>query len=146
MAGVIFSSMFFNGGTPRAASLWQPAKLVLTNKFNGLEPMTEFTCTDTIHGYVTLGDKAVGRHLLEGIWVMPNGTEVEHSKIYLDFPPPGRQTAYVWLSFQDRSSGTLGDLRTGSGLEENSPYHGTWTVLIRWNEQTLTGAKFKVKC
>ncbi len=122
-------------------------KMVLTNKVNGLEPVAEFSCSEKIHGYLTLPEKAIGSHTLEGVWIAPSGAEQEHSTNHLDFAPPGRQTAYVWLEFPDLSGGSLGDFRErDSGSQEKNQFAGLWQVKVYWDGQPLVESKFRVKC
>ncbi|MCG3205839.1 MAG: hypothetical protein KCHDKBKB_02562 [Elusimicrobia bacterium] len=134
-------------GAMEALQTARPPKLILTNKLNGLESASEFSCSEIIHGYLTLPEKAVGAHTIEGIWVMPNGVVAEHSKNQVEFSAPGRQTAYVWLEFQDKSSGTLGDFRSrGDEPDPVNPQNGEWQVKVLWNGRPLVESKFKVKC
>src|SRR5687768_11196502 len=78
----------------------QPAQLVLTAKENG-ENQSEFMCTGKIHGYVVLPGRMTGKHRLEGIWTMPSGEIAERTRSEIDYAPPGKSTAYVWLAFDD---------------------------------------------
>lgn len=121
------------------------ANLVLTTQFNGIEPQHSFTCDEKIHGYIVLPETAVNKHVLKADWVMPNGAVNKHVEIPIDFPPPGRQTAYVWFQFEDKSGGLLGNYRAPQPGEIN-PYNGQWEVHVRWDDKLLTQQKFKVKC
>ncbi|MFN0118064.1 MAG: hypothetical protein ACKVQC_07235 [Elusimicrobiota bacterium] len=143
---VMVSFLMVNEGI-KAHQIKRQPKLVLTNKFDGLEPVAEFSCSETIHGYITLPKRAVGKHTLEGKWINPNGIEEENFKNDIEFLPPGRQTAYVWLEFQDKSGGTLGDFRSrGDETDLNKPHNGEWQVKVLWNGQPLVESKFRVKC
>jgi hypothetical protein len=123
------------------------ASLVLTSKFNGLEPQNLFTCDGTIHGYLVLPETAVGVHTLGAIWVMPNGAINKDVKIPIQYAPPGRRTAYVWFQFDDRSDGLLGGVRGSPSRDiANNPFNGQWEVQVRWDDKLLTQQKFKVKC
>jgi hypothetical protein len=90
----------------------------------------------------------VGKHQLEGIWIKPDGQISEHSKIPVEFPAPGRQTAYVWFQFQDKSDGLLGSVRErDSGQPQaNNPFNGQWRLQVRWDDRPLIQKDFKVKC
>lgn len=124
------------------------SKIVLTNKFNGLESTPEFSCTDTVHGYLTLPEKAVGDHTLEGVWILPNNQIINHSKNIVEFGPAGGQTAYVGLAFQDKSQGSLGDFREGRSdvADGANPYNGMWQLRVLWDGRPLIQTKFKMKC
>jgi hypothetical protein len=76
---------------------------------------------------------------------MPNGAVNQHSKIPIDFSPPGRQTAYVWFQFREEPEGLLGGSRE-SDNPTDAPYNGDWTVEVRWDQTTLVKSHFKVKC
>jgi|GEM_PF-2179664 len=124
-----------------------PPKIVLTSIVNGLESEKTFSCHGYIHGYLTLPEKAVGLHVLEGVWRMPNGAVNQHTRIPVDFAHPGRQTAYVWFQFHDESGGILNAARSEGNLESNiKDYNGEWLLEVRWNEITLLKTNFNVKC
>ncbi len=135
------------------SSIWSSSpkvrapRLVLTSVMDGLQPEESFTCNGLIHGYITLPAPVTGEHRLEGIWKMPNGTVNQHSKISIEFPPPGRQTAYIWLHFEEESGGLMGELGPSSERQKaNQIYGGEWQVEVRWDEKTLVTSPFKVKC
>lgn len=122
-----------------------PATLLLTAQENSVLPQDEFSCNGTIHGYVIFPEKAVHHHLLEGIWTRPDGKIAAESKIPINFPPPGRRTAYVWLMFQPRSPGLLGGIDTSED-QNRLAYNGRWQVEIRWDQKPLLRKNFVVAC
>ena len=119
-------------------------KLVLTAKLNGLQSDPMFSKTGKIHGYLTLPSKQVGNHILEAIWMKPDGTVQEHTQVKLNILAPGRQTAYVWMSFDGGQGGLLSPVR------DEDPMHlsfcGDWNVQIKWDHQPLVKNTFKVQC
>ena len=135
------------GGAVTAAILAnaanKPASLVLTSVENGLKSQSEFVCSGKIHGYIRLPRKYEGKHLLEGLWTAPTGKMIDHSRTQVDFPPPGRSTAYVWLAFPTRAA--LGTLNPEADKERLS-YNGPWQVEVRWDEQLLVRSSFTVHC
>src|SRR5580704_7225195 len=82
-----------------AAGVAMPRAITLTAQENGTVPQDEFSCSGKIHGYLVLPKKAIGDHILEGIWTKPDGKAASHSRNEVHFPPPGRSTAYVWFHF-----------------------------------------------
>src|SRR5437764_1196280 len=74
------------------------ASIVLTSQENRTVPQSEFLCAGEIHGYLVLPQRQEGMHRLEGIWKLPNGRIAEDARINLNFTPPGRSTAYLWLA------------------------------------------------
>lgn len=124
------------GGAPQRTQ----TKLVLSQKPFALESDPDFVCDGTVNGFLTLPQPVVGRHTIEGIWIRPDGTVQEHSQAPLEFSPPGRQTAKLWLSFSS------GGILSSTGDEDTSGFNGDWTVLVKWDNQELIQEKFKVKC
>jgi hypothetical protein len=118
---------------------------VLTPVENGLENASFFTCQDTVHGYITLPEKSSGTHVLEGIWRGPSGDVREHARIPLEFPPDGRQTAYMWLRFGG-SPGLLEDVGSGVTPSRSASFNGDWRVQALWDGRPLVESKFKVRC
>jgi hypothetical protein len=117
--------------------------LVLTSKENGLTSEKQFPCSGMIHGYLTLPDKAFGTHQLEARWTNPNGVVLEDFKTTLDCGISGRQTAYVYLRFQEiRPPGSLGIEKS----EDAEDYAGRWTVEVFWDGKTLVKTHFDVSC
>src|SRR5258708_5447897 len=81
------------------AEIPHPPPLLLTSEDNGIEAQESFTCSGIIHGYLTLPHAAIGKHTLEAIWIGPKGQVIQHSRDEINFAPPGRRTAMVWLKF-----------------------------------------------
>jgi hypothetical protein len=127
---------------PRALGLLLSAAVVLTAQENGTIPQTEFFCSGMIHGYIRLPKQEAGKHLLEGLWTLPNGKIIQHSRNAVDFPPPGRSTAYVWLKFPERSTLSLNP----SADQERLSYNGEWKLDVRWDEKPLLQSTFSVTC
>jgi hypothetical protein len=120
-----------------------PSALVLTSKENGLTPETQFTCTGIIHGYLTLPDKAFGQHQLEARWTNPNGVVLQDFKTKLDCGVNGRQTAYVYLRFEEiHPVGSLGVEKD----EDKEDYPGRWSVEVLWDGKSLVNTHFDVRC
>ena len=120
------------------------SSLVLTAKENGLENQTDFVSTGRIHGYLRLPGPAMGPHLLEGIWTSPAGKIIAHSRTTVNFDPPGRSTAYLWLDFPERA-GVLGSVDPQLDQERLS-YDGDWRLAVRWDEKPLILTGFHVHC
>jgi len=120
------------------------AKLVLTSKENSVEPETEFFCSGKIHGYIRLPERAEGPHLLEGNWILPNGKLEASSRIRVDFPAPGRSTAYIWFGFPER--GGLQNSLNPEADAERLQYPGTWRVEVRWDQRMIISSTFTVTC
>ena len=118
-------------------------QLVLTSKENGLTPETQFSCSDLIHGYLTLPHKAFGKHELEARWTNLNGVTLQFFKTELDCGPNGRQTAYVYLRFAEiHPLGSLGIEKD----EDKEDYSGRWTVDVLWDGKPLVKTHFDVRC
>jgi hypothetical protein len=117
--------------------------IVLTHVENGLEGQAEFVCSGKIHGYLRLPERAVGSHLLEGIWKGPGGRVFQHSRIPVNFDPPGRSTAYLWLAFPAGSSFGRADPALD---QERLSYNGAWHLDVRWDQKPLLRSTFTVYC
>ena len=118
------------------------ASIVLTAQENGTQAQTDFVCTGKIHGYVRLPKPQSGPHLLEGLWSLPSGRVLLHSRNTVDFPPPGRSTAYVWLAFPERTAFQL----TPAADQERLSYNGPWQLDVRWDQRPLLHSTFTVHC
>ena len=119
------------------------ASVVLTAQENRTVPQTEFSCYGKIHGYLRLPVTAVGKHLLEALWTLPNKTTAADSRNEVDFPSPGRSTAYVWFDFPEAPSiGTLDSNADGERLT----YPGTWNLIVRWDDTPIIQSAFTVHC
>jgi len=141
---LVLCAMTAAAGADSALHATPPAKLVLTSKENGVEEETEFFCAGTIHGYIRLPKRVVGSHLLEGKWILPNGAIAAESRDNVNFPPPGRSTAYLWFAFPERSAfpGALDP----EADAKRSDYPGRWRVEVRWDEQLILKSTFTVTC
>ncbi len=139
LIGWLIATVFFV-----RAEIPKPPVLVLTSLENGTEPQDAFSCSGKIHGYLVLPTTAIGKHVLEGIWTKPDGTVASHSRSSLDFPAPGRSTAYVWFAFPERS--LLPGVMDPAQDQERLSYSGQWRVDVRWDDQTLRQSTFTVHC
>jgi hypothetical protein len=139
-----FGMMILVGITSVARAEASQASLVLSEHENGIEPQQEFFCDGKIHGYIRLPDPATGKHVLEGIWEAPDGREKAHSRSTVDFPPPGRSTAYIWFAFPPRP-GLLNGPDPALDAERRD-MAGSWQVSVRWDDQTLVQSSFTVVC
>jgi hypothetical protein len=123
----------------------QPRAFVLTAQENGLDPQDSFSCSGTIHGYITFPKAEIGQHVLEGTWILPNGKVLEETEIPIDFPPPGRQIASLWLTFRPPSARIFGGVNPQAD-EERLAYNGRWRLEVRWDNQWLLSKNFNVRC
>lgn len=121
-------------------------KLVLTAQENGVEPQSLFTCQGRIHGYLTLPQKAIGPHRLEAKWFGPKKSLEHHTQVSVDFPPPGRQTAYVWLQFDEEGGLFRRPIDGTANWRDRERYHGAWQVEVFWDEAPLIKTPFQVRC
>jgi len=120
----------------------RPPSIVLTAQENGTVPQTEFYCSGKIKGYIRLSERQEGNHVLEGIWTLPSGRVLRHSRDPVNFPPPGRSTAYVWFAFPDKPALLLSP---DTNVERPS-YPGIWRLQVRWDEKPLLSSTFTVHC
>ena len=74
-------------------------RLVLTHQDYALTSDPVFNCENRIHAYMTFDHPLTGSHTLEGVWILPNGELGAHARVPLNYPEPGRRTAYLWLAF-----------------------------------------------
>ena len=118
------------------------AAIVLTSKENGTLSQTDFFCSGKIHGYIRLPSRQEGKHSLEGIWTLPTGKVLQHSNNTVDFPPPGRTTAYIWLQFPARSTLSINP----AADQERLSYNGEWKVDVRWDDKPIIHSTFSVTC
>lgn len=141
-AAILFTTLH-SWTNPLNANKSPAVKLVLTSIENGLMPEDSFSCADTIHGYITLPEPAIGKNQLEADWIAPNGTLQESSHAILEFSPPGRRTAYIWARFSGAGEGFL-----SSTEDESAPtsFSGTWNVIVRWNDKILVEKSFNLGC
>jgi hypothetical protein len=126
------------------AAMEPRANIVLTSQENGVESQQEFLCDGKIHGYIRLPKRMVGRHTLESQWTMPNGKVSADSRNEIDFPAPGRSTAYIWFTFPPRPGPLSGPDPETDSLRRNYP--GVWKVSVRWDDQPLLQSSFTVTC
>jgi hypothetical protein len=120
------------------------AQIVLTSKQNGLQSQSEFACSGFIHAYLTLPEKAVDQHVLEGVWIMPDGKVLQDNRIPVTFSSP-RRTAYLWLMFEPPASGLLTTFNSQQD-EERVAYNGQWQLKVKWDEKPLLEKSFTVHC
>lgn len=129
------------------AEIPHPPVLLLTSMENGMEPQDAFSCSGTIHAYLTLRQAEIGSHVLEGIWVGPDGRVVQHSRDELNFPPPGYRTVSVWLAFTKEGRRLWNPVSVQDpGDEDRALYDGSWKIEVRWDDRTLARSVFKVQC
>jgi hypothetical protein len=135
--------MALENGTPPTA---QP-RVILTTKDYAPTSDREFSCSDIIRGYITLARPEVGIHQLEATWILPSGEVEQHFSTSLNFPPPGRQTAMVWIQINSNQEGLLSSVqnRQDSPNTLNS-LGGDWQLDIQWDGKPLHHTKFKVRC
>jgi len=128
------------------AEIPQPRVLLLTAQDNGMEPQDTFTCSGTIHGYLTFPQKVIGKHMLESIWTGPKGVIVQHARNEVNYPSPGRQTTDVWLRFTPE--GLLWNPLSvqDAGDADRAVYDGSWKIQVLWDGRTLTQSHFQVHC
>lgn len=120
--------------------------VMLTSHENGTEPQSGFPCAGTIYAYITFPEAEIGKHELEGIWTGPQGISVRRSLDEIDFPPPGKRTAVLWLEFPHEDP--LWDPLSLRGPDEadRRAYDGEWRVQIRWDGQDFARSDFTVRC
>jgi len=145
LMGFLFFIISLQAGLMRA-EIPQPPLLLLTAKENGVEPQNTFDCSDPIHGYITLPEKAFGKHILEGIWTGPKGTVIQHSQDEVNFPASGRRSAEIWLRYN--KSGPLWDPLSiqDSGEGDRTIYHGPWKIEVLWDGRRLAQESFEMYC
>src|SRR5882672_10190011 len=132
---------------PGSAGFNSPANLILTTKDYALASDESFSCFGFINGFLTLPNRETGHHTMQTRWIMPNGTVKENVNISLDFDPPGRQTAHIWLQFREKGDGFLGSLSSLSGPSDGtSPYNGIWQVEVKWDDKPAVQSNFRVRC
>lgn len=124
----------------------QPQTFMLTSQENGVEPETSFSCSSTIHGYLTLPHPQTGLHHLDGIWIGPHGTVVRHSHDDLNFATPAR-TASIWLQFSKEGGSFWNPLSLQSADDEaRLRFDGPWKVEVRWDDRVVAQSAFQVHC
>ena len=128
------------------AEIPHPPPLILTSQENGTEPQDTFSCSGTIYGYMTLPQAQSGKHTIEGIWVGPQGTVVQHSRDEINFPPPGRRTAAVWLRFTKEGRIWNPLSVQNSSDQDRLLYDGPWKIEVRWDDRTFARSTFKIHC
>ena len=129
------------------AEIPHPPVLLLTSQDNGMAPEDTFSCSGTIHGFLTLRQPQVGSHLLEAIWTGPSGRVIEHSRDELTYPAPGGRTAAVRLEFIKEGKRIWNPVSVQDpGDEDRALYDGSWRVEVRWDHQTLARSTFEVRC
>ena len=142
---LLFFVILSQAGLVRA-EIPQPPVLLLTAKDNGTESQSTFACSGPIHGYITLPEKAVGKHILEGIWTGPHGKVIQHSRNEVIFPASGRRTAEIWLQFTQehlfRNPFSVQD----PGDADRALYDGTWNVVLRWDDRLIAQSAFQIRC
>ncbi len=124
-----------------------PPALLLTSQENGIDPEDSFSCSGIIHGYLTLPQAAIGEHVLEAIWIGPKGQVIQHSRDEINFVPPGRRTATVWLKFSSEPGGIWNPftIQKPSDLDHVA-YDGAWKIEVRWDERLFAQSAFQVHC
>jgi hypothetical protein len=133
-------------GGRAAAEIPQPQAMVLTSRENGTEPQTSFACSGKVFAYLTFPKAQTGKHVMEGIWVGPHGDVVRQSRDEVDFPPPGRRTAVLWLEFG--KAGSIWDPTSFGGPDDadRRAYDGRWEIQVRWDDHEFARKPFTVSC
>jgi hypothetical protein len=123
-----------------------PPPLILTSQENGTVAEDTFSCSGTIHGYVTLPKAAIGKHDLEGIWTGPKGTVIQHSHDEVNYAPPGSRIAEIWLRFT-KEGWVWNPLSVqDQGDEDRALYDGAWKLEVRWDNRPFARSVFQIHC
>lgn len=118
--------------------------LVLTQKAHALESDAVVDCRGRINAFLTFAEPLAGRHLLEGVWTLPDGAPGAHAKVPLDYPPEGRRTAELWLELDGGTGGPVGGvLGGGPGRGE---FNGRWRLEVRLDGTTVLRTSFQMTC
>jgi hypothetical protein len=129
------------------AEIPHPPALILTSQENGTEAENTFSCSGTIHGYVTLSKAAIGKHVLEGIWTGPKGTIIQHTRDELNFSPPGSRITEIWLRFTKEGGRLWNPISVQDpGDEDRALYDGSWTIEVRWDDRAFARSVFQIHC
>ena len=120
--------------------------IIITSQENGIVSENEFRCDGTIHIYITFPEAIEGKHLLEGVLKDSKGTPLEHTRVNLNYPPPGRRTATLWLQFDTKSDGLLGSVRSGDIKSKPNTYNGMWELEILFDGDVVGRSRFQVGC
>jgi len=142
----LWSIVFFVLAGWADAEIPHPPPLILTSQENGTEPQDAFSCSGTIYGYVTLPQAQTGKHTIEGIWIGPQETVIQHSRAEIEYPPPGQRTAAVWLRFTKEGTVWNPFAIQNSADRDRLLYDGPWKMEVRWDNQTFARSNFKIHC
>jgi hypothetical protein len=130
-----------------AASAAEPAVRVSARP-DGAESPAAFPCKDRVYAQATFpADAAPGPHKLAALWVRPDGTVQEHTKLDVALPAAGPKTATLWLQFEEKRKSIFDEFVFGGDYgADASPFQGRWTVKVLLDGKKVGEARFEVSC
>ena len=109
------------------------------------KPRASLDCYRRIYIVVTAYDLPVGRHVLQVIWINPQGGHQERTR-YVFYAGGKRDRVWAWLKLKRPAAGIMDRVFLGnraSGMEE---FIGEWTARVRVDRRTVAKPRFKIIC
>lgn len=111
----------------------------------GTAPRASMDCYARIYVVVTAYGLPLGRHVLQVIWIDPQGTHRERTR-YVFFASGKRDRVWAWLKLQRPPAGIMDRIFLGNRASGMEQYIGEWTARVRIDRRTIARPRFRVIC
>ncbi len=108
-------------------------------------PRASLDCHSRIYIVVTAHGLPVGRHVLQVIWINPQGAHQERTR-YLFYASGKRDRVWAWLKLKRPGAGIMDRVFLGNRASGMEAFIGEWQARVRVDRRTVAKPRFKVLC